>query len=163
MVRPDGRGEAGAVTGTRADPYSTRRWWVHLGLLVSCGAALLIVLARTGTGVHILAGLCFAGLVGAHLTQRRRTVRTLAGDIVSPSRWRTRHGRLALSGAVLAFLALNVVVSGIVDWASARPVMVGLPGMAALNWHTTTGLLLAVYLVVHVVRRRARLRHSRIR
>jgi len=151
------------VTGTRADPYSTRRWWVHLGLLASSGAALLIVLARTGTGLHILAGLCFTGLVGAHLIQRRRTVRTLSGDIARPSAWRRRQGRLAVSGAVLAFLALNVVVSGIVDWASPRPVMVGLPGMAPLNWHTTTGLLLAVYLVVHVVRRRARLRHSRIR
>jgi hypothetical protein len=40
---------------------------------------------------------------------------------------------------------------------------VSLPGLAPLNWHTTTSLLLLVYLVVHVIRRRARLRHSRIR
>ena len=44
--------------------------------------------------------------------------------------------------------------------------MVELPGMAPLNWHTTTtttSLLLIVYPVVHVVRRRARLRRSRVR
>jgi hypothetical protein len=55
------------------------------------------------------------------------------------------------------------VLSGIADWMSPQPVMVGLPGMAPLNWHTTTSVLLVVYLFVHVVRRQARLRHSRVR
>jgi hypothetical protein len=145
------------------DPYGTRRWWVHLGLMVSCAAAVLVLLARMGVGVHIIAGLGFAGLVGAHLIQRRRSLRTLAGDLVGTRTRRTRRRRLALSDAVLLFLALNVVLSGIVDWMSGRAVMVGLPGMAPLNWHTTTSLLLIGYLAVHVLRRRTRLRHSRIR
>ena len=136
------------------DPYGTRRWWVHVGLIVSFAVSVLVILARMGVGLHILAGLGFTGLVGAHLIQRRRTLRSLA----APPTWRTRRGRLALSDAVLVFLALNVVLSGVADWASARVIMVG-----RLNWHTTSSVLLVVYVVVHVVRRRARLRHSRIR
>ena len=65
------------------------------------------------------------------------------------------------------FLAGNVIVSGVVDWITGNSVMlplrsIGIP-LPALNWHTTTSLVLVVYLVVHVVRRRARLRHSQIR
>jgi hypothetical protein len=58
-------------------------------------------------------------------------------------------------------------VSGVVDWITGRSVMlplatIGLP-LPSLNWHTTTSLILVIYLVVHVLRRRARLRHSQIR
>jgi hypothetical protein len=146
----------------RRDPLSTRRWRVHLGLIVSFGVALFVVIARMGMGVHIFAGLCFAALVGAHLAQRRRTVRALAGGLVGTKVVRSRRGRLALSDGVLVFLAVNAVVSGIVDWVSRRTVMVPLPGLRPVNWHTTTSLLLLVYVVVHVVRRQARLRSSHI-
>jgi hypothetical protein len=139
----------------------TRRWWVHLGLIASFGLAALIVVARQSLVVHILAGVGFAALVGVHLVQRRRTVRALATSL--PALTGSPRGRLALSDAILVFLAANAIVSGLVDWISARPVMVGLPGMAPLNWHTTTSLLLIVYVVVHVIRRRSRLRHSHIR
>jgi hypothetical protein len=152
-----------AIEVEPTDRYGTRRWWVHLGLMTSFAVAVLVVLARMGVALHILAGLAFAGLIGAHLVQRRRTVRTLTGNLARPPTWRTGRGRLALADGMLAFLAANVIVSGVADWASSRPVMIGLPGMAPLNWHTTTSLLLIVYLPVHVVRRRARLRHSRIR
>jgi hypothetical protein len=146
-----------------SDPYGTRRWWVHLGLMTSFAVSLLVILARMGTGLHILAGLAFAALIGAHLVQRRRAVHILSGSLTRPPTWRTGRGRRALADGVLAFLAANVVVSGITDWASSQPVMIGVPGTARLNWHTTTSLLLVVYLPVHVVRRRGRLRHSRIR
>jgi hypothetical protein len=145
------------------DRYSARRWWVHLGLMVSFAVSVLVVLARAGTGLHIFAALCFVGLLGAHLAQRRRALRALAGDLGRPATWRTARGRLALADGVLVFLAANVVASGVADWVSVRPVMVAMPGMAPLNWHTTTSLLLIVYLAIHVVRRRARLRRSRIR
>ncbi len=156
-----------AIEDLRDDRYSVRRWRVHLGLILSFGLALLLFVARTGLTLHIVAGLCFAGLVGAHLAQRQRTVRTLAPDLVRPVRWRTRRGRLALSGGVLAFLAANVIVSGVVDWIGGHSVMlpardVGIP-LPAINWHTTTSLLLVVYLVVHVLRRSSRLRHSHVR
>jgi hypothetical protein len=81
--------------------------------------------------------------------------------------WRTRRGRLALSDAILGFLAVNAVVSGVVVWITGRSVMVplqriGIP-IPPLNWHTSTSLLLVIYLVIHVIRRAARLRHSHIR
>ena len=145
------------------DRHGTRRWWGHLGLLTTFAVAVLAILARTGTGIHILAGLAFAGLLGAHLVQRHRTVRVLTGSLARPSIWRTARGRLALADGMLAFLAANVLVSGLADWASSRPIMIGPPGVTALNWHTTTSLLLIVWLPVHVLRRRARLRHSHIR
>lgn len=145
-----------AVWGTE-----TRRWWVHLGLIASLGLAVLILLAGRSIAVHIVAGVSFAALVGMHLVQRRRIVRTLAVSL--PALTASPRGRLALSDAILVFLAANAIVSGLVDWVSPRPVMVGLPGMAPLNWHTSTSLLLLVYVVVHVVRRRSRLRHSKIR
>lgn len=138
----------------------TRRWWVHIGLIASFGVAALVVVARQSIGMHVFAGVCFAALAGAHLVQRRRTVRALATSLPKPT---APRGRLALSDAVLLFLAANAIVSGLVDWMSPTPVMVGLPGMAPLNWHTTTSLLLLVYVVVHVIRRRTRLRHSQIR
>lgn len=139
----------------------TRRWWVHVGLIVSFGLAALVLVAGQGFGVHILAGIGFAALLAVHLVQRRRTVRALAAGL--PTLTRSPRGRLALSDAILVFLAANAIVSGVIDWATTRPVMVGLPGMAPLNWHTTTSLLLLVYVIVHVVRRRRRLRHSHIR
>lgn len=157
-----------ATEDRRSDPYGARRWQVHLGLIAAFGLALLVLVTRTGLILHILAGLCFAGLVGAHLAQRSRTVRTLAPYLTRPASWRTRRGRIALSDGVLAFLAANVVVSGIADWVVRRSVMLpvraltGIP-LPPLNWHTTTSLLLVVYLMVHVARRRARLRHSHIR
>jgi hypothetical protein len=156
-----------AIDERKNDPYSERRWRVHLGLLVSFGLALWLFVGRTGLTLHIVAGLCFAGLVGVHLAQRVRTLRTLATDLMRPVRWLTRRGRLALSDLVLVFLAANVVVSGVVDWSQGHSVMlqlrtVGIP-LPGLNWHTTTSLLLLIYVVVHVIRRFARLRHSRIR
>jgi hypothetical protein len=161
-----------ATQGRRSDPYGDasglRRWWVHLGLIVSCGLALLILVAHGGLAVHLLAGSFFAGLVAVHLVQRRRTVRTLAVHLTRVVRARTPRGRLAASDAVLAFLAANVVASGIADWIAGRAVMLpvrsltGIP-MPALNWHTSTSLLLVAYLVGHVVRRRTRLRHSQVR
>jgi heme exporter protein D len=150
--------------------YGLRRWLVHLGLIVSFGLALVASIGRsglTGLTLHVGAGLCFAGLVVVHLAQRRRTLRGLAPDLARPTSWRRQRGRVALSAGILVFLAGNVVVSGLVDWITGRSAMlslraIGIP-LPALNWHTTTSLVLVIYLIVHVVRRRARLRHSQIR
>jgi len=134
----------------------TQRWRVHLGLIASFGVAALVLVAGRSIAVHIVAGVCFAALVGVHLVQRRRTVRSLATGL--PALTSSPRGRLALSDAVLVFLAANAIVSGLIDWMSPSPVMVG-----PFNWHTTTSLLLLGYVVVHVIRRRSRLRHSTIR
>jgi hypothetical protein len=156
-----------AIDERRNDPYSVRRWRVHLGLIVSFALALWLFVGRTGLTLHIVAGLCFAGLVSVHLVQRRRTLRRLAADLMRPVRWWTRRGRLALSDGVLVFLAANVIASGVVDWFDGHSVMlsgrtIGIP-LPPINWHTTSSLLLVVYVVVHVLRRLSRLRHSRIR
>jgi hypothetical protein len=145
------------------DPLGARRWQVHLGLIVSFAVALSIVVAHMGVDIHIIAGLCFAALVAVHLVQRQRMVRTLAGSLIETPFWRTPRGRMALSDCVLAFLAVNVVLSGIADWMLRQPVMLPLPGVRSLNWHTTTSILLLAYLVVHIARRRSRFRHSHIR
>jgi hypothetical protein len=152
----------------RNDLYSARRWRVHVGLIVSGMLALLTVVVVRGVLLHVVAGVVFAGLVGVHVAQRRRTVRNLAGGLARLDGWRTSRGRLAMSDGVLAFLGANVLVSGIADWIDGRSLMLpvraltGIP-IPALNWHTSTSLAFVIYLVVHVVRRRGRLRHSRIR
>src|SRR4051794_5229366 len=112
----DGRAGVAAIEDRTNDAHALRRWRGHLGLILSVGLALLVITAGMGLTLHIVAGLCFAGLVGVHLAQRRRTVRTLAPDAIRPAKWRARRGRLALSDLVLAFLAANAVVSGVVDW-----------------------------------------------
>jgi len=150
--------------------HGLRRWLVHLGLIVSFGLALAVSIGRSGSAgltLHVVAGLCFAGLVVFHLAQRRRTLRGLAPDLTRPAGWRRQRGRLALSAGVLVFLAANVIVSGVVDWITGHSMMlplrrIGIP-LPALNWHTTMSLVLVIYVVAHVVRRRARLRHSQIR
>ena len=63
-----------ASTSTRpSDPFGTRRRQVHLGLIVSFAVALFFLITRMSVGVHVVAGLYFAVMVGVHLAQRRRT------------------------------------------------------------------------------------------
>jgi hypothetical protein len=57
-----------------------------------------------------------------------------------------------------------VLVSGIWDLTSGRNIGIHLPGNGLyLGWHTLSSLLLLLYLIVHVIRRRKRLRRSHIR
>ena len=55
-----------------------------------------------------------------------------------------------------------MLVSGIVDWGRGAPTLLPLP-KPFYRWHLDSGLLLVVYLAVHVWRRRKRLRRSTIR
>jgi hypothetical protein len=66
------------------------------------------------------------------------------------------------SDAILAFVTVNVVVSGILDWGRGTPLLLPLP-LPFDRWHLTSSALLVVYLVVHVARRWKRLRRSTIR
>src|SRR5262249_36843774 len=146
---PRGRGaEMTVTTDERHARRGLHRWLVHLGLIGSFGLALAVSIGRSGAPgltLHVVAGLCFAGLVVFHLAQRRRTLRGLAPALTGPATWRRQRGRLALSAGVLVFLAGNVIVSGLVDWITGRSVMlparaIGIP-LPALNWHTTTSLV----------------------
>ena len=63
---------------------------------------------------------------------------------------------------LLLYITLNVLVSGVLDW--SRGVLIQQPLPRPFDrWHADSGLVLVVYLAVHVWRRRKRLRRSTIR
>jgi hypothetical protein len=72
-----------------------------------------------------------------------------------------RRIRLAASDLILAFLTLNVLVSGVLDWSRGEPIQLPLPRPFD-RWHLLSSVVLVIYLVVHVWRRRKRLRRSTI-
>ena len=63
---------------------------------------------------------------------------------------------------VLLVVSLNVLASGLVDWGRGAPTDLPLP-KPFTRWHLDAGLILVVYLALHVLRRRKRLRRSTLR
>jgi hypothetical protein len=145
-----------------------RRWYVHVGLMVSLAGSLLslIYLSHSIT-IHVIFGVAFMVMMLFHLVQRRRTVTSLLKRLVGvQSRTRTLT-RLALSDVVLELLVLDVLVSGLVDGLNHQATQfpfaatLGLPpGLS--QWHKLAALVLVVYAIVHIFRRRKRLRRSHI-
>lgn len=156
-----------AVAGrNRASGRARSRWAVHLALLITVIVALVPLLlfhANPRVTVHVVVACAFFGLVVIHLVQRRHTVRRLmAGFVRTGSRMKGR--RLAVSDAIFGFLVANVLASGIYDWETGQNTRVPLPGIHLfIGWHSLSSLLFLGYLIAHVVRRRKRLRRSRIR
>jgi uncharacterized membrane protein len=145
------------------------RWLVHLWLIVTFVAAPLAWLfTHHNVTIHIALALAFFGLVVVHLAQRRRTTVRLAAQFAHLRSWFKPRGRLAFSDLILLLLTLNVMVSGTVDWLvgynTAFPLrtLTGLP-VDYIGWHTLSTVVLIVYLVVHIVRRRKHFRISHIR
>jgi hypothetical protein len=139
------------------------RWAAHLGLLCSAAAALgTLQLLHVRIAIHTDVGLVFVGLVIVHLAQRRRTLARMATQLIRARTVAERRIRLAVSDVLLLFITLNVLVSGILDWSRGVPIQLPFP-MPFDRWHLDSGLVLVVYLVVHVWRRRKRLRRSTIR
>jgi hypothetical protein len=128
------------------------RWWIHVALIVSATVSLMFEPVLT---VHIIVGLTFVGLVGAHLVQRRRISAALLRRIPQVKTLHHPAGRLALADVLLTALTMGMFASGLWDWAAGHP--------TRIRWHALTGFVLAGYLVVHTVRRRARLRTSGVR
>jgi hypothetical protein len=141
----------GALNHDRVRTPATRLA-VHLALIATAVVSLVLepVLA-----LHILFGLGFVAFVAVHLAQRRRIGRRLIGQLSAA--WRLERGatRLALSDALLLVLTVGMLASGLWDWLDGHP--------TRIRWHAITGVLLAGYLLVHTVRRRRRLRASRVR
>jgi len=144
------------------------RWWVHVALLATLVAAMvsLVFLSHSIT-LHVVIGSLFLAFLVSHLAQRRRTVRKLLSQLLGGGRRAGRPPKLAISDAILGFLALNVLLSGVVDGlrhhATYLPLLTSLslpPGLT--RWHQLSGLVLVVYAVVHALRRRSRLRRSHI-
>jgi hypothetical protein len=150
--------EPPAATGQRGRPRaaarrSLYRWLVHLGLMATVVVSL--VFEPLVLTIHIVVGLAFTGLVGAHLVQRRRVSARLAARLVRVAGLRRPAGRLALADALLAAATLAMFGSGCWDWFAGHP--------TRIRWHALTGVALTVLLVIHTVRRWSRLRRSRVR
>ena len=86
----------------------------------------------------------------------------MATQIVRARTFVERRVRLAVSDLLLFLITLNVLVSGVVDWGRGAPTQLPLPA-PFYRWHLDSGLALVIDLVVHVWRRRKRLRRSTIR
>ena len=138
---------------------------VHLGLLLSAVASLgTLQLLHVRVAYHTVVGLVFVGLVLVHLVQRRHTVARMATQLVRARTFVERRLRLTVSDLVLFFITLNVLVSGIIDWQRGTPTHLPFHLTGPLGrWHADSAVALVMYLTVHVVRRRKRLRHSKIR
>src|SRR5580700_9438296 len=139
------------------------RWFVHLGLLASFAAAFgTLQLLHIRNAIHADVGLVFAGLVVVHLAQRRHRIARMLAQLGRLRPRVERELRLLASDAILTFITINVVVSGILDWGRGEPIRLPLPTPFE-RWHLTSSAVLVVYLVVHVARRWKRIRRSTIR
>jgi hypothetical protein len=135
---------------------------VHLGLLLTAAGALAtLTILYIRNAIHADIGLAFVGLVVVHLAQRRRTVTRMMSQLVRAKSFAERRIRLVASDLILAFLTLNVLVSGVLDWSRGEPIQLPLPPPFD-RWHLLSSVALVIYLVVHVWRRRKRLRRSTI-
>jgi hypothetical protein len=157
----------GAIAEQPVDPPSPRRTWgrglVHLGLLLTlAGALATLTILYIRNAIHADIGLVFVGLVVVHLAQRRRTVARMMSQLARARSFAERRIRLAASDLILAFLTLNVLVSGVLDWSRGQPLQLPLPPPFD-RWHLLSSVALVIYLVVHVWHRRKHLRRSTIR
>jgi hypothetical protein len=144
------------------------RWLVHLGLILTLAGSLLtlITLSHSIT-VHVIVGAIFMLLLCCHLYQRRRTVGTLFKRLTGVMPRSSSSTRLAASDTILVLLVINVLLSGIIDGVSHQATQLpfllstGFPqGLA--QWHKLAAIVLVLYATTHLVRRRSRLRRSRI-
>jgi hypothetical protein len=171
LIENQGAAQGGAA-GTPAErqaqsrtQWRTRsRWLVHLGLLVLAAAALgTLQLLHIRNAIHADVGLAFAALVIVHLAQRRHRIAGMFARLWGYRRRVGRELRLLASDAILAFVTVNVVVSGILDWDRGYPLTLPLLPPPFDRWHLLSSAVLVVYLAVHVSRRWKRLRRSTIR
>jgi hypothetical protein len=140
------------------------RWLVHLGLLAMAAAALgTLQLLHIHNAIHADVGLAFAALVIVHLMQRRHRIARMLAQLGRVRRRAVRELRLLASDAILAFVTVNVVVSGILDWNRGEPLLLPVLPAPFDRWHLLSSVVLIVYLIVHVSRRWRRLRRSTIR
>ena len=149
---------------SRASARARSRWTV--ALLITVTAALVPLLlfgVSPRVTVHIVIACFFLGLVIVHLAQRRHMLSKLIAQLGRAGS-RMKGRRLAVSDAIFAFLAANVLASGIYDFATGQNTRIPLPGIHLfIGWHSLSSVIFLGYLIAHVIRRRRRLRHSRIR
>lgn len=155
---------------SRRHSISRNRWTVHIALIVGFAGTVASAielskkyLGHSGITDHTIIGLAVFGLVLVHLYQRRHTVGRLLARFVGRGSGEARK-RLAVSDMILWLLALDVTVSGFMDFVRGSAIYLPIPGPPFIQrWHELSALVLIVYVIVHATRRRARLRTSRIR
>jgi hypothetical protein len=129
------------------------RWLVHLRLIGT--AVVSLVFEPLVLAIHIVVGLAFAVLAGMHLAQRRRVSARLLHRLTRMRIPAGPAGRLAMADLLLTVVTAGMLVSGFWDWLAGHP--------GRIRWHAITGVVLAILLLVHTVRRRRRLRRSTVR
>jgi hypothetical protein len=157
------------VTSKAVARSENRRWYVHLALLVTLAGSLvtLVYLSHSIT-IHVIFGVAFMVLLLFHLVQRRRTVASFVRQFARTTRRSKGPSRLAISDTILELLALNVLISGIVDIVNHQATelnflgSIGFPA-GLIQWHKLASFVLVIYAVVHVSRRWRRLRRSHVR
>ena len=128
------------------------RWLVHIGLI---GSAIVSLVLEPILVLHVIFGVLFVFLVACHLAQRRRISKRLAVRLLKARGLLLPGSRLALADGFLFIVTSAMLISGFWDlWA---------PHHTKIWWHAITGVVMTVFLIVHTVRRRARLRISNIR
>jgi hypothetical protein len=132
---------------------AVRRWLVHLGLIATVVVSL--VFEPLVLTIHIVVGLVFALFVGMHLAQRRRVSASLLSRLARVAALAKPAGRLALADTLLAAITVGMLISGFWDWFAGHP--------TRIRWHAITGVVLAILLLIHTVRRGSRLRRSKVR
>ncbi len=158
-------------SGSQRDSIARSRWVIHLALILAFLAAVASpiflskkYLGHSGTTDHSIIGLIVLALVTVHLIQRRRTVKRLILKLVGRRGSTETRQRQAASDLILWLLILNATISGVVDFIRGQTIYLSIPGPAFLHkWHLLSVLVLLIYVIVHVLRRRTRLRTSRIR
>jgi hypothetical protein len=156
---------------SRRDAVARKRWYVHLALIVGFVATVVSAiflskkyLGHSGTTNHSIIGLIVLAFVLTHLYQRRHTVARLISRLWNRRKSSETQTRMAVSDLILWLLVLNAMISGVADFLVGHTIFLSIPGPNLFQkWHAMSALVLLVYVIVHVIRRRARLRTSRIR
>jgi hypothetical protein len=153
------------------DVIARRRWVVHLSLIAGFLAALLSAvflsrkyLGHSGIADHSIIGALVLCLVIVHLVQRRQTVGRLAKRLIRITAAMPVQTRIAVSDLILLLLTLNAMASGLADYLAGSTTLLPFGGPARLlKWHADAVIVLVIYVIVHIIRRRRRLRSSHIR
>ncbi|MGB8196984.1 MAG: hypothetical protein WCF25_08260 [Acidimicrobiales bacterium] len=136
-------------------------------MVTLAGSLLSLIYLSHSITLHVVFGVLFMVMLLFHFFQRRRTIKTLLSRLVGRHTRTGASTRLVISDIVLELLVLNVLVSGIVDGTQhhatefAFATALGLPAGLS-QWHKLAAIVLVVYAIVHLTRRRKRLRRSHI-
>ncbi|MCU1491407.1 MAG: hypothetical protein JWM85_2812, partial [Acidimicrobiaceae bacterium] len=138
------------IDGVHTSRHVRARGLIHLGLLLTAAGALgTLAILYIRNAIHADVGLVFVALVIVHLVQRRRTVGRMMSQLARARSFAERRTRLVGSDLILAFITLNVLVSGVLDWSRGEPIQIPLPRPFD-RWHLLSGVVLVLYLAFHV-------------